>query len=180
MKRIFGSLAAVLILALVAAACGGGDDDSSVSSRTTTTKAQATTTTSAATTTTSGATTTTSAATTTTSGAGATVKTASTGLGTIVVNADGKTLYAFANDQGTTSACTGGCATIWPPLMDAGTPTAGAGIDASKLSKAPSGQVVYNGHLLYTYASDASAGQTNGQGVGGVWHVVAPSGDIIS
>jgi predicted lipoprotein with Yx(FWY)xxD motif len=173
MKRIFGSLAAVLTLALVAAACGGGDDDSNVSSRTTTSRAQATTTTSAATTTTSGATT-------TTSGAAATVKTASTGLGTILVNADGKTLYAFANDQGTTSACTGGCATIWPPLMDAGTPSAGAGIDASKLSKAPSGQVVYNGHLLYTYSPDTAAGDTKGQGVGGIWHVVAPSGDIIS
>jgi len=173
MKRIFGSLAAVLTLALVAAACGGGDDGSSAKSSTASTKAQATTTT-------SGATTTTSGATTTTSGAGTTVKTASTGLGTIVVNADGKTLYAFANDQGTTSACTGGCATIWPALMAAGTPTAGSGIDASKLSKAPSGQVVYNGHLLYMYSPDAAAGDTKGQGVGGVWHVVAPSGDIIS
>ena len=92
----------------------------------------------------------------------------------------GKTLYAFANDQGTTSACTGGCATIWPPLMATGTPTGGTGIDAGKLSAAPSGQVVYNGHLLYTYANDSAAGDTNGQGVGGIWHVVAPSGDIIT
>jgi predicted lipoprotein with Yx(FWY)xxD motif len=179
MKRIFGLIAAVLTLGLVAAACGGGDDGSNAS-KTATTKSQATTTTRAATTTTGAATTTTSGATTTTSGAGDTVKTATTGLGSILVNADGKTLYAFANDQGTTSACTGACTGIWPALMSAGNPTGGAGIDASKLSKAPSGQVVYNGHLLYTYASDASAGQTNGQGVGGVWHVVAPSGDIIS
>ena len=175
MKRTFGSLAAVLTLALVAAACGGGDDDADVSSKTTTTSVQATTTTAAAATTT-----TTSGATTTTSAPGATVKTASTALGTIVVDSDGKTLYAFANDQGTTSACTGGCASIWPPLMAVGTPTAGDGIDASKLSKAPSGQVVYNGHLLYTYSPDTAAGDTKGQGVGGVWHVVAPSGDIIS
>jgi predicted lipoprotein with Yx(FWY)xxD motif len=174
MKRTFGSLAAVLTLALVAAACGGGDDDADVSSKTTTTRVPATTTTAAA------ATTTTAGATTTTSAAGATVKTASTALGTIVVNSEGKTLYAFANDQGTTSACTGGCASIWPPLMAAGTPIAGEGIDASKLSKAPSGQVVYNGHLLYSYSPDTAAGDTKGQGVGGVWHVVAPSGDIIS
>ena len=98
----------------------------------------------------------------------------------VLVDASGKTLYAFANDQGTTSACTGGCATIWPPLMATGTPTGGSGVDAAKLSAAPSGQVVYNGHLLYTYAQDTAAGETNGQGVGGVWHVVAPSGDIIS
>jgi predicted lipoprotein with Yx(FWY)xxD motif len=174
MKRILAPLAAALTIALVAAACGGGDDGSDASaSKSTTTEARATTTTAVTATTTSNATT-------TTSGAGATLQTASTSLGTIVVNADGKTLYAFANDQGTTSACTGGCATIWPPLMDAGTPTAGAGIDASKLSKAPSGQVVYNGHLLYTYSADTAAGDTKGQGVGGVWHVVAPSGDTIS
>ena len=112
--------------------------------------------------------------------AAATVKTASTTLGDVVVDANGKTLYAFANDQGTTSACTGGCAGIWPPLMATGTPTGGTGIDAAKLSAAPTGQVVYNGHLLYTYANDMRPGDTKGQGVGGIWHVVAPSGDIIS
>jgi len=172
MKRLIGSLAALLTLALVAAACGSGDNSNAKSS-TTTTKAQATTTTSAAATTTSGATT-------TTSNAATTVKTANSNLGTIVVNADGKTLYANNTEQGTTSACTGACASIWPPLMDAGTPTAGAGIDASKLSKAPSGQVAYNGHLLYMFSSDAAAGDTKGQGIAGIWHVVAPSGDIIS
>jgi len=179
MKRFFGSLAAVLTLALVAAACGGGGGSSNAKSATTTTKAQATTT-SGATTTTSGATTTTSGATTTTAGAGTTVKTANSNLGTIVVNADGKTLYANSSEQGTTSACTGACASIWPALMAAGTPTGGAGIDASKLSKAPSGQVVYNGHLLYMFSSDTAAGDTKGQGVGGIWHVVAPTGDPIS
>ena len=158
MKRFFGSLAAVLTLALVAAACGGGGGSSNAKSATTTT----------------------SAATTTTAGAGTTVKTANSNLGTIVVNADGKTLYANSSEQGTTSACTGACASIWPALMAAGTPTGGAGIDASKLSKAPSGQVVYNGHLLYMFSSDTAAGDTKGQGVAGIWHVVAPTGDIIS
>ena len=64
--------------------------------------------------------------------------------------------------------------------MATGTPTGGTGIDATKLSAAPSGQVVYGGHLLYTYAQDMAAGDTKGQGVGGIWHVVAPSGDIIN
>jgi predicted lipoprotein with Yx(FWY)xxD motif len=108
------------------------------------------------------------------------VKTASTTLGTVLVDSGGKTLYAFANDQGTTSACTGGCLGIWPPLRATGAPTAGPGVDATKLSAAPSGQVAYNGHLLYSYAPDTAAGETKGQGIGGVWHVVAPSGDIIS
>ena len=171
MKRTLGVLAGVLTFALVVAACGGSGDSSPSSSSS---KSASTTTRAAATTTTAPAPTTTAAP------AAATVKTGTATLGTIVVDASGKTLYTFANDQGTTSACTGGCATIWPPLMATGTPTGGAGIDAGKLSAAPSGQVVYNGHLLYTYANDSAAGDTNGQGVGGIWHVVAPSGDIIS
>lgn len=172
MKRTFVWLAGALTFALVVAACGGGGDDSasneSVRSKTTTTQAE---------------TTTTAAATTTTAAppaAAATVKTTSATPGTILVDAAGKTLYAFANDQGTTSACTGGCASVWPALMATGTPTAGSGVDAGKLSAASTGQVVYNGHLLYTYANDSAPGDTNGQGLGGVWHVVAPSGDIIS
>ncbi len=64
--------------------------------------------------------------------------------------------------------------------MATGTPVAGTGVDAAKLSAASTGQVVYNGHLLYTYANDSAPGDTKGQGVGGIWHVVAPSGDIIS
>ena len=172
MKRKFGWLAVALTFALLVAACGGSDD-SSDSTSSATTRAKATTTTEPATTTTP------PTAPPTTAATASTVKTASTTLGTVLVDASGETLYAFANDQGTTSACTGGCLGIWPPLT-AASPTGGTGIDAAKLSAAPSGQVVYGGHLLYTYAQDTAAGDTKGQGVAGVWHVVAPSGDIIS
>jgi predicted lipoprotein with Yx(FWY)xxD motif len=44
-------------------------------------------------------------------------------------------------------------------------------------------QVTYNGHPLYTYVSDTSAGATNGQGVnlnGGLWWVVSPGGSAIT
>ena len=135
MRRSIGSLAALVLLGTLLVACGGSDSNSS-SKPATTAKRPAST---------AAATSTTAAATTTTKGA-ATVKTGNTGLGTILVDDSGKTLYAFANDNGTTSACTGGCASIWPPLMAAGSPAAGAGVDASKLSAAPSGQVVYGGH----------------------------------
>ena len=172
MKRTLGWLAGLLTFALIVAACGGGSDNSAAKSS----NSSKSTTTPAPTTTAAAATTTTTAA----PAAAATVKTASVSIGTILVDASGKTLYAFANDQGTTAGCTGGCATIWPPLMATGTPVAGSGIDATKLSAAPSGQVVYNGHLLYTYSVDNAAGDTNGQGLAGLWHVVAPSGDIIS
>ena len=167
-----GLAVAACVLALGLTACGGGgsDSDSSASSSRTTT----TTDSSALTTTTA------PAGTTTTASKSATVQTASSSLGMFLVNSAGRTLYAFAIDQGLTSACTGACAALWPPLMATGAATAGTGVDASKLATAPSGQVAYNGHLLYLYAQDPAAGQTNGQGLGGVWHVVSPAGEPIS
>jgi predicted lipoprotein with Yx(FWY)xxD motif len=180
MQRKFGWLAGALALTVALAACGGGDSNSSskVQSKATTTTAAP-----AVTTTTGGAATTTTSASTTTTppAAAATVKAATVSLGNVVVSSDGKTLYAYMPDgTGTTAMCTGGCAGAWPPLMVSGQPVAGSGIDASKLSKAPSGQVTYGGHLLYNYSADTAPGQTNGQGLGNVWHVVSPSGDIIS
>ena len=107
------------------------------------------------------------------------MKVASSGLGQILVDGAGKTLYLFDSDQGTTSACTGGCLGTWPPLTASGAPTGGAGVDASKLSTGPNSQVVYNGHLLYRYAPDTAAGDTKGNGVGGVWHAVTPAGTAV-
>jgi predicted lipoprotein with Yx(FWY)xxD motif len=110
----------------------------------------------------------------------ATVKTAQTGIGTVLVDANGKTLYLFANDQGTTSAVPANILAAWPPLTASGAPVAGDGVDASKLKTAqqPDGQtwVTYDGHLLYTFSGDASAGQTNGHKLGNVWYAVTPSG----
>src|SRR5262249_53872836 len=61
---------------------------------------------------------------------GATVKVGSTGLGRVLVTAQGKTLYLWAGDRGRTSTCYGDCAGYWPPLLTAGKPTAIAGADA--------------------------------------------------
>jgi predicted lipoprotein with Yx(FWY)xxD motif len=106
-------------------------------------------------------------------------------LGSILVSSSGKTLYRFLADHGKTSACSGSCATYWPPLTVAKTakPVAGAGITASKLGtmKRSDGtiQVTYNGYPLYLYAGDAKAGQVAGQGVDKKWYVLAPSGATI-
>ena len=114
----------------------------------------------------------------------ATVKTASSSLGTILVDANGKTLYTFMPDTATMSACSGSCAMLWPPLTVTGTPAAGTGVTASMLSTitdANGTQVVYGGHPLYTFMNDTAAGQTNGQGfANGLWHVVSPSGQIVT
>jgi predicted lipoprotein with Yx(FWY)xxD motif/uncharacterized cupredoxin-like copper-binding protein len=124
------------------------------------------------------------AGTTTTTGvANATVSLASTRLGTVLVDSTGHTLYVFDRDTPTTVNCTGGCATTWPAVIATGTPTAGAGLDASKLAvvAGPSGnQVTYGGHPLYRYAQDQATGDVNGQGVGGIWWVVGADGQKIT
>jgi len=96
------------------------------------------------------------------------------GVGTVLVDSNGMTLYYYKQDSGGTSSCTGSCATAWPPLVlptGASTPTAGQGIDASKLGTITradgSIQVTYDGKPLYTYQGDMSSGEATGQGVGG-------------
>jgi predicted lipoprotein with Yx(FWY)xxD motif len=111
----------------------------------------------------------------------------STGIGQVLVNSQGRTLYLFKADQGTKSACTGACAAAWPPLLVTGKPTVGSGISASLIgtSSRPEGttQVTYNGHPLYLFAQDQKAGQTNGQGVsafGAAWFALDSAGNQVS
>jgi predicted lipoprotein with Yx(FWY)xxD motif len=115
-----------------------------------------------------------------------TVKLASTGLGKVLVDSQGRTLYLFEADKGTKSACDGACANIWPPLVTKGKPTAGPGLTASALgtTKRSDGatELTYNGHPLYTYAGDTAAGQTSGQGLddyGAEWYALSARGDKI-
>jgi predicted lipoprotein with Yx(FWY)xxD motif len=117
----------------------------------------------------------------------AAVKVASSKLGKVLVNAQGRTLYMFSKDSGTTSECTGACPMAWPPLMATGTPTAGSGASASLLGTTSlSGggqQVTYNGHPLYLFVKDAKPGDVNGEGVtafGGSWFAVTAAGNRVS
>jgi predicted lipoprotein with Yx(FWY)xxD motif len=93
-----------------------------------------------------------------------------------LTGADGKTLYYNTVDTASSISCTGGCATAWPPVL--GTPSAGAGVNASNLGTAtrPEGatQVTYDGHPLYEYTGDTSTSSTSGSGMadaGGHWVV---------
>src|ERR1700721_2070177 len=98
------------------------------------------------------------------------VGTASTGLGTILVDSQGRTLYLFTHDSGSTSTCTGACAAAWPPLVTNGAPTATTGAMASLLgtTKRADGttQVTYNGHPLYRFGKEAGPGQPTGRAWG--------------
>jgi predicted lipoprotein with Yx(FWY)xxD motif len=113
-----------------------------------------------------------------------TVQLHKTSLGNVLANADGRTLYAFMQDVGGKSACAGSCAQVWPPLTSSAAPTAGAGLDATKLALiARDGgmqQVTYGGIPLYVYSKDTSADDSYGQGIGGVWFVVGADGKPIT
>jgi predicted lipoprotein with Yx(FWY)xxD motif len=115
-----------------------------------------------------------------------TVQVRRTGLGKILVDSRGRTLYLFKKDTGGKSRCSGGCAANWPPLLATGRPRAGSGIEGSKLATTRRSdgkpQVVYNHHPLYRFVGDNKPGNTNGQGLtafGARWFVVSPAGSQI-
>src|SRR5690348_13517229 len=101
------------------------------------------------------------------------------GGGLVLVGPNGHSLYVFDKDQGTTSACTGACSTIWPKLTASGTLTVAPGLSLSKAGTATGGQVTYNGHLLYYFSGDTNPGDTNGVSIPG-WHVVSPLGTAMT
>ena len=116
----------------------------------------------------------------------ATLSLRQTNLGHILVSAKGRTLYLFMKDRNGRSACSGTCATYWPPLMNAGRLTVGPGVKRALVgtTKRADGrlQVTYNKHPLYTFALDKRAGQTKGQGssnFGAKWYAVSAQGRAI-
>lgn len=118
-----------------------------------------------------------------TSGTVATAK--SSKYGTVLVAANGRTLYRFMGDKKGLATCTGACTSDWPPLVvKAGAkPTAGPGANAKLLGtlKASNGkaQVTYAGFPLYMFAADKKSGQAGGEGVEGKWFVVNAKGALV-
>jgi predicted lipoprotein with Yx(FWY)xxD motif len=102
------------------------------------------------------------------------------GLGEVLVNSEGRTLYAFSGED-----CEGACAKAWPPLLDEnGEPQPSNGTGASRLGtvKRPDGstQVTYAGHPLYTFGGDETPGEANGDGesaFGGTWTALKGNGE---
>lgn len=172
-------LAAITAISMVVVACGGDDDDGDDGGASTPAATQPT----------SGATEPaaqatepageTPAATQPATGGVTTIVTKDAGaLGTILTTVDGYTLYVFDNDVAGsgTSACEGGCASAWPPLP-VPNPTGSSEVtgELGSITRGDgSPQSTYNGKPLYMYSGDASPGDTNGDGVGGVWHVATP------
>jgi predicted lipoprotein with Yx(FWY)xxD motif len=150
--------AAAILLIVVAAACGSSHTGSPTAARSTTPQTKA-------------------------PPAPPTIAVANSGLGNILVDSQGRTVYMFGADSGTTSACTGACAAAWPPVQATGTPTAGSGANTALVGTNGTNQVTYNGHPLYTFSGDNQARDTNGEGrvaFGGTWSALSPAGDPIS
>jgi predicted lipoprotein with Yx(FWY)xxD motif len=110
------------------------------------------------------------------------------GLGEVLVNDEGMTLYVFAPDKAKAVTCEGSCASVWPPLKLEGGQKAGAAgkVRAPLLGSDPDpegGEVVtYAGWPLYSYVADTEPGQANGQAInlnGGYWYVITPAGKVI-
>ncbi|HEY7144591.1 MAG TPA: hypothetical protein VH637_10110 [Streptosporangiaceae bacterium] len=112
--------------------------------------------------------------------AGGALKTEKVSGQTVVTNSKGFTLYWFAPDSSSKSACNGSCAAYWPPVS--GQPKAGPGVTGqigTITRDDGSAQATYNGHPLYTYIGDNAPGKATGNNLnlnGGLWHVVPVSG----
>ncbi len=158
MRSAIKFLIPALAASLTLAACGSSSSKSSSSSQAATTPAGTTSASSGAT--------------------AAVVKTASNAtLGaTVLVNAQGMTLYSLSGEHGGKFICTSStCTAVWHPLSaSAGTPSGSVG--SLGTVKRPDGtvQVTYKGMPLYTFAQDQGPGEDKGQGIKdvGTWTVV--------
>jgi predicted lipoprotein with Yx(FWY)xxD motif len=116
----------------------------------------------------------------------ATVSSARTGLGRVIADGRGRTLYLFEKDSRGHSMCSGACAVYWPPLLTHAKPVARGGARHSLLGtiKRANGtrQVTYAGHPLYRFIEDTKPGQTKGEGsvlFGAGWDALTPAGKKI-
>lgn len=167
MKRNYRITVAVLAGAIALAACGssGGSEGGGGADTSSTTKASSTSSTTAP-------------------GATATLQIVDTSLGRVIAGADGKVLYLYTPDgDAEQSTVPEAILSAWPPVVVKTAPTVGDGLDQSLVSTGTQANgeqwVRYDGHLLYGFTGDAAAGDTNGNGIGGVWFAVDAAGQAI-
>ena len=164
----------VVALAVTLSACGGSSGSSSSSSSTSTPSASMSSPTASS-----------SESSSSSSTGMAELKTASSSMGVRVVGANGKSVYFFTKDvkDSGKSACTGACATTWPPVTTTSTMPAVDGVSGT-IGTIPTAdgkmQITINGMPIYFYSKDEDSGDTYGQGVLGIWFLVSPSGSMMT
>jgi len=114
------------------------------------------------------------------------------GVGTVLVDGQGQTLYMLTSEKGGKITCTqaNGCTQAWPETLLTNGATiakAGSGVQSSLLGtvKDASGnlEVTYNHWPLYTFSGDSGPGVAKGQGLtsfGGTWYVLNGSGKPVT
>jgi predicted lipoprotein with Yx(FWY)xxD motif len=101
-------------------------------------------------------------------------KTATTSKGATLTDAKGMSLYTFDKDSGGKSACSGPCATNWPPLKAEAADQASDNYTTITRDDG-SRQWAYKGKPLYTFAKDQKTGDITGDGfLNGTWHLAQP------
>ena len=111
------------------------------------------------------------------------------GVGTVLTDQSGKTLYASQQEARGVIKCTGSCLGFWFPVTvgKGATPRAASTITGTlgsiQRSDDRARQLTYNGQPLYTFRLDAAPGQTHGNnftdqfgGQSFTWHAVTAGG----
>jgi len=89
-----------------------------------------------------------------------------------ITDAKGMTVYTFDKDTKDASNCTGVCLKNWPPFLETGAMSGTLSANLGTFKRADgTTQYTWKGMPLYYYVGDKKAGDVNGDGVGGVWHV---------
>ena len=107
------------------------------------------------------------------------VKVEETAKGSLLANLKGRTLYSLSVEKHGKFICTGGCLSIWHPLV---VPKGVKPVGPVSLGtvERPEGktQVTYRGRPLYSFGEDTKAGETNGEGIKdvGTWHAAMARG----
>jgi predicted lipoprotein with Yx(FWY)xxD motif len=106
------------------------------------------------------------------------------GVGNVLADSSGRTLYTSDEEASGKVLCTGACSSFWTPLVANGTPTAAAGVGQLGVIERPDGtrQVTVDGRPLYTFTQD-NPGQAKGNGFSDefasqhfTWHAVMADG----
>ena len=108
------------------------------------------------------------------------------GVGTILANADGMTLYVSDPEKDGTIKCVDGCADFWLPVQADSAPASIPGVSGTLgVVSRPDGskQLTLDGQPLYTFSQDHAPGSAKGdgfeddfQGTHFKWHVISSDG----